>query len=159
MSLMAAQVRPRCPADGVQPGAVAAMLGCADPYRHAIAASTWGVTTTAVIRRLRDLELLHEWSHRHTFNKLGREDDVPDLANTDISEGGYLLPKAVSRLQARGLPLHSAAELTALNVDEPPRWPAQPHSLPADNKERDARPATPPGDNKAWDRCCQRRSP
>jgi Zn-dependent peptidase ImmA (M78 family) len=139
---------------------IAAMLGSAEPHRLASAASTWGVTTRAIIRRLRDLELLHEWSFRHTLSTLGSEGDAPAPANTDISEASHLLPKAVSCLQAHGLPLHLAAELTALDIDHPPRWPAQPpYSLSADNEERDAHPATPASDNKAWDQCCQRRSP
>ena len=126
---------------------IPAMLGATAPYRLAIAAGRWGDTTTAVIRRLRDLELPHEWSSRRTLTKLGREDEAPAPANPDLSESSQLLPKAVRWLQARGLPLHATAELTALNVDELPRWPAQPQELLADDEKRDVDQAMPPSGN------------
>ncbi|MFE7272518.1 ImmA/IrrE family metallo-endopeptidase [Streptomyces sp. NPDC057623] len=102
---------------------IAAMLRTATPDRLAAAASTWGVTTASVLHRLHDLELLPEWSHRSTIQRLGDKTTPYGPAGPGPDEHSQLLPKAVACLRTSGLPIDSAAELTALHIDEPPRWP------------------------------------
>ncbi|UQA91572.1 ImmA/IrrE family metallo-endopeptidase [Streptomyces halobius] len=102
---------------------VAAMLRTATPERLAAASSAWGVPTSAVLHRLHDLELMPEWSHRSTIERLGDERAPYEQPGATSVERSYLLPKAVAHLRARGLPVDSVAELTAVRTDDPPRWP------------------------------------
>lgn len=102
---------------------VAAMLRTATPERLTAAASAWGVPTSAVLHRLHDLKLLPEWSHRSNIQRLGDETSPAHQPRANSVERSHLLPKIVAHLRARGLPVDSVAELTALHTGDPPRWP------------------------------------
>lgn len=102
---------------------VAAMLRTATPERLTAAANAWGVPTSAVLHRLHDLELLPEWSHRSSIERLGDETPPYKQPGATSVERSYLLPKTVAHLRARGLPVDSVAELTTFHTGDPPRWP------------------------------------
>ncbi|MFJ9085834.1 ImmA/IrrE family metallo-endopeptidase [Streptomyces sp. NPDC102384] len=104
-------------------GVMASMLRAATPERLAAAANTWGVSTSAVLHRLHDLELLPEWSHRTTAQELGGRTGPSSSPGSTSVECSHMLPKVVAYLRARRLPIESVAELTALRTDDPPCWP------------------------------------